>query len=245
MTELTPRQIDLLKVIIKEYTDSGEAVGSDILDKKYHLGVSPATIRNEMVELAKKGYLKKTYFSSGRVPTSEAFRFYIKYLMEEKELSTAEEVSSKSDIWDYRDETHRLLLEATRCLANKTKMMAVASTSFGDVYYFGVHYALENKEFRDYERNKMLFGRFDEHAFWSDILNRFSSIEENILFLFDDNDDQEETASVFGEFDTPKVKGMIGVIGPKRMRYDTIVPNVRHFTGMIEDILSEKAIKTA
>ncbi len=240
MTELTPRQIDLLKVIIKEYTESGEAVGSDILDKKYHLGVSPATIRNEMVELAKKGYLKKTYFSSGRVPTSEAFRFYIKYLMEERELSTAEEVSSKSDIWDYRDQTHRLLLQATRCLAQRTKMLAVATTDFGDVYYFGVHFALENKEFQDFARAQVLFGRFDEFAFWNDILNRFSSIEENILFLFDDNDDQEETASVFGEFEAGGVKGMIGVIGPKRMRYETIVPNVRHYTSLIEDILNAK-----
>ncbi|KXK08634.1 MAG: Heat-inducible transcription repressor HrcA [Microgenomates bacterium OLB22] len=95
MTELTPRQIDLLKLIIREYTESADPVGSEILEKKYHLGVSPATIRNDMVSLTKHGYLEKAYFSAGRVPTSKAFRFYIKYLMEEKELSTADEVSSK------------------------------------------------------------------------------------------------------------------------------------------------------
>ena len=59
MEDLTQRQIDILKVIIHEYTETGGAVGSEILEKKYKLGVSPATIRNEMVELAKKGYLKK------------------------------------------------------------------------------------------------------------------------------------------------------------------------------------------
>ena len=59
MEDLTPRQIELLKAIINEYTTTGEPVGSDILDKKYNLGVSPATIRNEMVELAKKNILKK------------------------------------------------------------------------------------------------------------------------------------------------------------------------------------------
>src|SRR3990167_4880843 len=91
MEDLTPRQIEILKAIISQYTDTGEPVGSDVLDKKYNLGVSPATIRNEMVELARKKYLKKSYFSSGRVPTAQAFRFYIKNLLNEKELSTAEE----------------------------------------------------------------------------------------------------------------------------------------------------------
>lgn len=52
MEDLTQRQIDILRSIIQEYTETGEAVGSEILEKKYKLGVSPATIRNEMVTLA-------------------------------------------------------------------------------------------------------------------------------------------------------------------------------------------------
>ena len=79
MDNLTQRQVDILKTIIKEYTDTGEPVGSEILEKKYKLGVSPATIRNEMVELARKEYLKKTHFSSGRVPSAKGFRFYIRH----------------------------------------------------------------------------------------------------------------------------------------------------------------------
>ena len=114
MDDLSPRQIELLKAIILEYTEIGDAVGSDILDKKYKLGVSPATIRNDMVVLAKNGYLKKEYFSSGRVPTAKAFRFYIKNLMHEKELSTAEEVSYKSDVWDFRHEVHKLLQHSAK-----------------------------------------------------------------------------------------------------------------------------------
>ena len=66
------------------------------------MGVCPATIRNEMVTLAKKGYLKKTHFSSGRVPSAKAFRFFIKNLMKEKEVSTAEEVAYKNSVWDER-----------------------------------------------------------------------------------------------------------------------------------------------
>ena len=95
MGDLAQRQIDILKAIITEYTETGDAVGSEVLERKYKLGVSPATIRNEMVELAQKGYLKKSHFSSGRIPSAKGFRFYIKYLMKEKELSTIDEVAYK------------------------------------------------------------------------------------------------------------------------------------------------------
>src|SRR3989338_5631325 len=100
MDDLTNRQTEILKALIKEYTESGDAIGSEILEKKYKLGVSPATIRNEMVELAKKGYLRKEYFSSGRLPSAKGFRFYIKNLMKEKELTTTDKGSYKNNIWD-------------------------------------------------------------------------------------------------------------------------------------------------
>ena len=58
---LTARQTSLLKTIIDEYITTAEAVGSENLDKKYNLGVSPATIRNEMVALTRTGYLKQPH----------------------------------------------------------------------------------------------------------------------------------------------------------------------------------------
>jgi heat-inducible transcriptional repressor len=139
MDDLTQRQIDILKTIIQEYTETGEPVGSVILEKKYKLGFSPATIRNEMVELAKKGYLKKTHFSSGRVPSAKGFRFYISHLMKEKELSTVDEVAYKNSIWDERTEAHRLLFHATKYLAGKTGLLSITATETGDVYYAGIN----------------------------------------------------------------------------------------------------------
>jgi len=74
MEELSDRQTKILKAIIEEYIENGEAVGSEVLEKKYELGVSPATIRNEMAKLVKAGFLKQPHTSAGRVPTKEAFR---------------------------------------------------------------------------------------------------------------------------------------------------------------------------
>ncbi|MBI4032954.1 MAG: hypothetical protein HY377_00320, partial [Candidatus Blackburnbacteria bacterium] len=64
---MTPRQIQILKSIVEEYTQTAEAVGSDVLEKKYSLGVSPATIRNEMAALTAGGYLKQPHTSAGRI----------------------------------------------------------------------------------------------------------------------------------------------------------------------------------
>src|SRR3972149_4209362 len=138
MEDITPRQTEILKVIIKEYSETGEPVGSEILEKKYKLGVSPATVRNEMVELAKKGFIKKDYFSSGRVPSAKGFRFYIKNLMKEKEVSTTDEVAYKNSVWDERKDLQRLLAHATKVLAQKTGLLALTTTNSGDLYYAGV-----------------------------------------------------------------------------------------------------------
>lgn len=246
MQDLTPRQTEILKKIIAEYTEKGEPVGSDILDKKYNLGVSPATVRNEMIELAKKGYLKKEHFSSGRIPTVAAFRFYIRNLMEEKELSTTEEVSYKSDIWDFKDEIHALLQRSTRVLAKRTNMLAAATTNYGDVYYFGVRNMLRQKEFWDVEIACGFLERLDEVGFFTNILDEFNKIENEILFMLGDDNNNAESfencASVFGEFEGKKIKGAIGVMGPKRMRYDVIVPNVKYFTSLIQSIIIDQGL---
>jgi len=98
MNSLTSRQTQILKVIIDEYIETAEPVGSDSLEKKYNLGVSPATIRNEMSLLTKSGYLKQPHTSAGRVPTSGAMKFYVDQLMEEKQMSLTDEVKAKKEI---------------------------------------------------------------------------------------------------------------------------------------------------
>lgn len=241
MEELTQRQIDVLRSIIQEYTETGDPVGSDILEKKFKLGVSPATIRNEMVELAKKGYLKKAHFSSGRIPSAKGFRFYIKNLMKKKDLSTADEVAYKNSIWDERNETHRLLSQATKVLAHRTGLLSLTATNKGDIYYSGMANLLDKPEFLNWDLSRMLFGKLDEVDYWEKILDELQKINGEIFYLLGDDDFSdlvfESCASVFGEFESDKLQGIIGVVGPKRMGYDVISPQIKYFSSLIEEIL--------
>jgi len=81
---LKDRNSFILKALIKEYTRTGEPVASEILNVKYHLGVSSATIRNDFVILTEEGYLYKPYISSGRIPTDKAWKFFIDTIFEDE-----------------------------------------------------------------------------------------------------------------------------------------------------------------
>src|SRR3989338_5141529 len=95
MADLSERQRALLKAIVEEYIEVAEPVGSEIIERKYDLGVSPATIRIEMGRLTEMGYLRQPHTSAGRAPTSMGMKFYIAELMKEKTLPIAAEVSIK------------------------------------------------------------------------------------------------------------------------------------------------------
>jgi transcriptional regulator of heat shock response len=82
---MTKRQEKIIETIVKEHVRTSKPVSSKILVQKHKLGLSSATIRNEMKELEKAGYLSKPHTSAGRVPTEKAYRLFIK-LLERKEM---------------------------------------------------------------------------------------------------------------------------------------------------------------
>src|SRR3989344_9517633 len=91
MSEITPRQAKILAAIVKEYSASGQPVGSEELLDGYGFAVSSATIRNEMKALEKAGYISQPHTSAGRVPTDEGYRFFVNKLMKHLELSQVEQ----------------------------------------------------------------------------------------------------------------------------------------------------------
>ncbi len=73
--ELNERKLRILKAIINDYFETAEPVGSRTLSRHYDLGISPATIRNEMSDLEELGYIMQPHTSSGRVPSDKGYRF--------------------------------------------------------------------------------------------------------------------------------------------------------------------------
>ncbi|MEK6901235.1 MAG: hypothetical protein AABX37_02750 [Nanoarchaeota archaeon] len=240
MNDLTQRQVEVLKSLIEEYIATAEPVGSETLEKKYSLSASPATIRNEMVRLTKLGYLKKTHTSSGRAPTPQGMKFYVKQLMKEKDLSVTEETAVKESLWDFRNKEERFLREMTKSLANKTKALAIVSTSDGDIYCSGYANILDMPEFFDIDVTKSLLSTIDEFETCRKFFEGLASEDVQVL-LGDELGPamQGPYGFVFTHYKTPmQLTGEVGVLGPSRLNYTQIVPTVRYFGDLIEEIAS-------
>jgi len=240
MTDLTDRQLHILKAIIEEFIETAEPVASETLDKKYNLGVSPATIRNEMVRLTEAGFLKQPHTSAGRSPTPLGLKFYVDKLMKLKELSVNDEVSVKQKIWDYRSRMDHLLREATRTLAKQTKAMSLAATDEGDFYTSGVGNILDMPEFYDIDITKHLLDTLDEYDYWWKIFSDITGTsEESLRVLLGEELGHQllnQCGGVFIKFSSPSHQGAIGVIGPFRLNYPRIVPVVRYMGNLINDL---------
>ena len=87
ITVLTERQKKILQLVIDDYIETAEPVGSRTIARKYNLGISPATIRNEMSDLELLGFLEQPHTSAGRIPSAAAYRLYVDSLAGEGSLT--------------------------------------------------------------------------------------------------------------------------------------------------------------
>ncbi|MGA2910402.1 MAG: hypothetical protein ABSE04_01190 [Candidatus Microgenomates bacterium] len=238
---LTSRQTQILKTIVDEYITTAEPVGSEAMDKKYNLGVSPATIRNEMVALTKAGYLKQPHASAGRIPTPVAMKFYINQLMEEKQMSLVDEVKAKEEVWDSRDDIDELMDEATHALATRTRSLAVAAIKDKKDRFWqaGQSYLFNNPEFAEMEACQSLFSIFDEFDKMDRLFFGMTASASPLEVLFGEELGWPELApaGVIATHFTIKGKpGALGVIGPARSNYGTVIPILRYFGNLIEEV---------
>ncbi len=234
---LSARQTQILKAVIEEYINSAEAVGSQVLEKKYNLGVSPATIRNEMGYLTDQGFLRQPHTSAGRIPTSMALRFYVDNLMQEKRLSVADEVSAKEEVWDSRFDFDKLMRQAATSLAARTHTLSVAAADDGYVYFSGVANILSMPEFFDIDVARTVLTLLDEDKRLRQLFfdNVYGTDPVHIVFGSDlDWPFFDPISITFVRFNIGSSKqGTLGVIGPCRLNFSQVIPTLKYFSGLI------------
>jgi len=129
MVQLDPRKREILKAVINEYIATAEPVGSETVASRYNLGISPATVRNEMAALEEMGYLRQPYTSAGRVPTDRAYRLYVDTLVveEERELPSLEKERLRRRVRLSVGEPGEAVEEAARALAMVTEYASIVA----------------------------------------------------------------------------------------------------------------------
>ena len=236
MADLTERQQALLKAIVEEYIESAEPVGSEIIERKYDLGVSPATIRIEMGKLTDLGYLRQPHTSSGRTPTSMGMRFYIDQLMKEKQLPVTAEVSIKEKLMSQRYKREKLLRQAVRALADRCDMLGLATDEDDEIYWAGAANILDWPEFYDIDVTRFVLSLFDENPRLQEIIGRAQGTDP-MHILFGEElgfDNLGPTGFVFTRYQIdPEKGGVVGVIGPARMNFSLVLPYVKYVRNLL------------
>ncbi len=124
---LDERKLRVLYAIIDSYISSAEPIGSRTISKYHDLGVSPATIRNEMSDLEDLGYLSKTHSSSGRVPSDKAYRLYVdRMISNEQKIDKRRKQEIKSILEREHKELDQLVQNSAKLLSQITSYTALA-----------------------------------------------------------------------------------------------------------------------
>lgn len=237
--DLTERKVQILKAIIKEYTKSAEAVGSQTLAKEYELNVSPATLRNEMSDLVEMGYLVKEHVSAGRIPGPLAYRLYIKELMEEQEIPVVSEVTIKQRLWEERHDVDQLLRRMVQILADESQNLAFIVTDGGRIYHAGSVHVLRHPEFFNIDLTRTVLHMLDQAEVLASVFERIMPEQEVGVLLSDELgiNGLDQCGVIFAQFTLPYGEhARMGVLGPMRLNYARIMPIVRYFKRISDEL---------
>jgi heat-inducible transcriptional repressor len=127
MPDLTERQKTLLLLIIRDYIDSAQPVGSKRLAEHYRLDLSTATIRNEMAALTEMGYLRQPHTSAGRVPTEEGYRYFVSEMMRDAELPETIQHTISHQFHQARPDIDQWMTLAASILAHQSQGVSVVT----------------------------------------------------------------------------------------------------------------------
>jgi heat-inducible transcriptional repressor len=136
---LTPRQRDILRMVVFEYVQSGRAVGSRTVVEKYRLPLSSATIRNEMAALEEVGLLQVLHTSGGRVPTDAGYRYYVHNLMGQVELPPGDQIMIRHQFQqaaDHLDAWIQLAATVLAATSGNVSMVTAPRTAVSRLRHF-------------------------------------------------------------------------------------------------------------
>lgn len=228
--ETHERRNALLSAIIKEHVLSGQTVASKAIVDKYHFSLSPATVRNEMVELENEGYIYQPHTSAGRIPTEKGWKFYIENFLKDIELSNQEK-STLDHILKHQGLSYEVMIKnVAKGLAELSRDAVFVGFSPDNFYYTGLSQLFRQPEFQ----------RLDLVCHVTDIVDHFDEVIKN---FFDDvagstetkilvgtnNPFGKECSSIVSSYPIGKDKhGVFGVLGPMRMNYENNLALVKY-----------------
>src|SRR5512140_2804721 len=127
MNELTERQKLLLALIVRDYTETAQPVGSARLVEHYKVNLSSATVRNEMAALTEMGYLRQPHTSAGRVPTEDGYRVFVGQMVNQAELPRSIQQTITHQFYQSRPDIDEWMTLAASVLAHQSQAVSMVT----------------------------------------------------------------------------------------------------------------------
>ncbi len=226
---ITPRQAKILAAIVREYSNTSEPVSSEEICSKYRLEISPATVRNEMMALERNGFLGQPHTSAGRVPTDLGYRYFVNELMKRFELSLKEQQTLREQLFRLQEQHQEMGKNIARLLAEKTDQAAFALLP-EESSASGLSNILQHPKFdqRDVVEVVQFFEDIEEYA--DQMLSDFFKEQPAALIGKEHHLAPIKNYSlIVSKVELPTGRGLIGIVGPKSMRYDKNISLVEYF----------------
>ena len=214
-------QQKILAAVVEEYTATAVAVGSKVLSEKYALGLSSATIRNDMAELEKAGYLYQPHTSAGRIPTDKGYRYFVEEIMPEQELSLVEQKKIQVELLKMKAQNNRLSRATAKLLSSLSGSLAVTGYE-KEFYDFGMKELLENPEFQEIDEFCKVAEALDYIDENVETILKKIKLGETKIFIGKENPIKgiSNCSMIVSPYETQEgEKGLLAIIGPKRMKY--------------------------
>lgn len=238
MTELTQRQQKILQAIVEQYAEVASPVGSSLLAKVFN--VSSATIRAEMAELERSGYIAQPHTSAGRVPTDKGYRFYVNNIQNSAKETLAENRAEKAltSRVGHGGVPERMIRNAVDTLVELTHNLGLATIG-NQLYMSGLSNLFGQPEFMNGGQVQQVASLLDNLEPW---LREAAPNEPLSVYIGSENPigRSAQCSLIISRFRSPySDASYIGVLGPTRQSYRDVMGLVEHAGRALEGALYE------
>lgn len=221
---LEPRKEQIFKAIIEYFIQTARPVGSKSIIINYHMDVSPATVRNDMVFLEKAGYIFQPHTSAGRVPTDSGYRMYVDKLVDKNEirqkaLEHLKHIQKQYQMQKYKEKVY----DAVSLMSHTIDNICFATLPGKKrTFYLGIAQTLKQPEFLEEPmRASQVMEVLEEGDHFINTLDQLDISNEARIFIGKENlvKQIESCSMIVCRYNLPEYSGYIGILGPTRMHY--------------------------
>jgi len=223
---ISQRQAKILLLLVRAYIKTAVPISSKVLVDKCRLNLSPATVRSELNSLEKEGYVYSLHTSSGRVPTDKAYHFFVDKLDREQSLDKVEQKTLQVQLLKERVKTKKLVRTLAKLLASLSGNFVISQqdgSKESERFESGLARLLAEPEFTKQEEVIRLAEALDYLDEKIEDLSEQTDHEIVQVYIGGENPlvDSDSFSMLVTGVNFPRGdRGLLAIIGPKRMRYD-------------------------